>query len=247
MSTPRKPDLDQLIGALTADGSPGELGGRDAALGEFRAAGQRAAAVPRRSRAAGRRPGALPARLAAFGAALLVAASAAAAYAQALPDPVQRLAHTVFAPLGVPDGQHQTGSSPGTVPVSGTAGITAATSASPRAAGGYRVTVAASRARVADGGAVVITGRVTEHGAQAAGVTVRLYARPVGSARFTLVATGATGPLGGFRLPSPALTASTVFRVAGPDGAHSAAVKVAVAPRIAASADGGAEPPAPTE
>ena len=38
MSTPRKPDLDRLVTALTADGRPDELAGRDAAAAAFRAA-----------------------------------------------------------------------------------------------------------------------------------------------------------------------------------------------------------------
>ena len=46
MNTPREPGIDQLISALTADGRPDELAGRDAALAAFRAAGQRAATEP---------------------------------------------------------------------------------------------------------------------------------------------------------------------------------------------------------
>lgn len=45
MSTPRKPDLDQLVTALTADGQPEELAGRDAALAALRAASQHDAAA----------------------------------------------------------------------------------------------------------------------------------------------------------------------------------------------------------
>ena len=43
MSLPREPTVDQLISALTADGRPDELAGRDAALTAFRVASQRAA------------------------------------------------------------------------------------------------------------------------------------------------------------------------------------------------------------
>lgn len=45
------------------------------------------------------------------------------------------------------------------------------------------------------------------------------------------MATGESGPRGGFRLVSPPLTATAVFRVLGPDAAHSVAVRVAVAAR----------------
>jgi hypothetical protein len=46
VSTPRKPDIDQLISALTADGDLDELAGRGTALAAFRAADQRAATEP---------------------------------------------------------------------------------------------------------------------------------------------------------------------------------------------------------
>jgi len=241
VSTPRKPDLDRLVTALTADGRPDELTGRDAAAGAFRAASQRDAAdgAARPRRVSMRRPRAtLPQRLAATGAVAIVAAGvAAAAYTRALPGPAQELAHTVFAPLGVPDNQQpaQPGHPPAvTIATSGgksgraTPGGKAKTP-SPRPGAGYLVTVAVSRTRVPAGERVAITGRVTEYGHAAAGVRVRLFERLAGSAQFELVATGVTGPLGGFRLPSPPLAKTAIFRVAGTGAAHSAAVRVAVA------------------
>ena len=251
MSTPRKPDLDQLVAALTADGQADELAGRDAVLVAFRAASQRGAAARsgrgHRSRSFHGPLAGLPARLAAAGAALIVAAGAAA-YAQALPGPVQELAHTVFAPLGVPEGHQRPGQSPaGTVPGAGPAGITIAntggetacpcpgTSArtpSPKPAGTYLVTAEVPRARMPVNTVVVFTGRVTESGRAAVGVRVRLFERIAGTATEELVATGLTGPRGGFRLVSPPLTATAVFRVTGPDAAHSVAIRVvAVAAR----------------
>lgn len=254
MNPPRKPDLRQLLTALTADGRPGELADRDAALAAFRSARQRNAAGEAASRHRGmsfRRPlTGLSVRLASIGAALLVAAGmAAAAYTQALPDPVQRLAHTVFAPLGVPDGQQQPGKpSSGAVPGSGPTGITTAKTPSPGPGTGYLITVGASRTRVPAGAVVAFTGRVTDHGRAAAKVRVRLLARLAGSAQFKLAAVGVTGPLGGFKLSSPPLTATTIFRVAGPDSTHSVAVIVAVAaPGITARAAGDAPGPAATE
>ncbi len=240
MSAHRKPDLDHLIRALTADGRPDELAGRDAALAAFRAAGQRdgaAGAARRRRRMPFPRPlTAAPRRLAATGAALLVAAAAltAAAYTRALPGPAQDLAHTVFAGLGVPKGQLPAGTGAASVTAAASGGKSRVSSASspktaaPRPGDGYRIAVDVSRARVPAGGQVEFTGRVTEHGQAAARVQVRLFERLAGSAQFELVATGVTGPLGGFRLSSPPLTATAVFRVAGPDAAHSVAVRVAV-------------------
>jgi len=242
VSTPRKPDLDRLVRALTADGHPNELAGRDAAAAAFRAASRRddpGRAARRRRRAASRRPlTTLPQRLAAIGAVLVVVAGiAAAAYAQALPGPAQDLAHTVFAPLGVPDNQPP--AQPGhpaavTIATSGAKSGRAtpggkAKTPTPRPGDAYLIAVAVSRARVQAGERVAFTGRVTEYGHAAAGARVRLFERLAGSTQFELVGTGVTGPLGGFRLPSPPLSETAIFRVVGPDAAHSAAVRVAVA------------------
>jgi hypothetical protein len=230
----RKPDLEQLVSALTADGRPTELVGRDAALAAFREARQRGSAGRSPARYRGvpfRRPlTGLPTRLAAAGAAMLIAAGMAAAYTRALPDPVQRLAHNVFAPLGVPGGQQSSGAvSKGDRATGITTSSSGGPGGTPWARAGYLITVRVSRVRVPPGGVAVVTGMVSDHGAGAATVRVRLLARLAGSARFELAAVGVTGPRGGFRLLSPPLTATTVLRVAGPDGAHSVPVVVTVA------------------
>jgi hypothetical protein len=239
VSSPGKPDLDHLISALTADGRPDELAGRDAALAAFRAASQRNAAdrttVLRRSGAFRRPFTALPGRLTAIAAAgiTVVAGVTAAAYTQALPAPVQQVAHTVFAPLGVPNSQQQSGRpAPGT----GSSAVIAATSAgaaartnTPRPEDAYLLTLTAARVRVQAGTVVEFTGRVADLGRAAAGVRVRLAERIAGSTTWQIVAVGVTGPRGGFRLLSPPMTTTAIFRVAEPDGAHSAAVKVTVA------------------
>lgn len=246
MSTPRESGIDQLISALTADGRPDELAGRDAALVAFRAAGQRAATeqtIRQRRISPSSRPltGWLTTRLAAItaAAAVVIAGIAVAAYTQALPEPVQDAAHSVFAPLGVPGSQHLSAS---TGPSQGPAGITAATqpggcqscatvskTPSPRTGERYLVTLAAARARVPAGSADVLTGRVADGGGAAAGVRVWLVERTTGSAQWTIVATGITGPRGAFRFVTPPLTESVVFRVVGPDRrAYSPPVKVTV-------------------
>jgi hypothetical protein len=241
VSTPREPGMDQLISALTADGRQDELAGRDAALAAFRAAGQRAATEPtlrQRRVVPSSRPltGWPPKRLAALAAAavIVIAGIAAAAYTQALPGPVQDAAHTVFAPLGVPG--HQ-----GTAPSQGPAAITDATqpgncpscaavfkTPSPRSGNHYVVTLSGARVRVSAGVVAVLTGRVAESGSTAAGVRVALVARTAASAQWRIVATGVTGPRGGFRFVTPPLTASAVFRVVAPDGAYSGPARVAV-------------------
>lgn len=238
MSNPRKPDLDHLFAALTADGRPDELADRDAALAAFRAASLRDTANRRtwlRGSTAFRRPfTALPGRLAVAAAGITVVAGVtAAAYTQALPAPVQQVAHTVFAPLGVPNSQQQSGHpAPGTGSssvIAAASGGTAAKTNTPRPGNAYLLTLTASRVRVQAGTVVEFTGRVTNRGRAAAGVRVRLVERIAGSTTWQLVAIGVTGPRGGFRLLSPPVTTTAVFRVAEPEGAYSAAVKVTVA------------------
>lgn len=261
MSIPRKPDLDQLIRALTADARPDELGGRDAVRTAFRAAGQGDAA----SQAARRRPGApfrRPSavqprrRMAAIAAAGLIAVAGltAAAYAQALPGPVQQVAHTVFAPLGMPDSRLQP-ARPGPAAVtiatpggkSGRPSGTSSKTPSPRPGDDFVLTLTASRARVPAGAVVELGGRVTDRGRVTAGARVRLLERLAGSATWDLVATGVTGPRGAFRLASPPLTTSAVFRVLGPDNTRSAPVRVTVVSgKLRAPADGDAPGPAAT-
>lgn len=214
MNTPGKPDLDRLVAALTADGHPDELTGRDAAAAAFREVRRHDAAAGRDRRRRGWSP-----RLAAGGAVLAVAAGiAAAAYVQALPGPAQDAAHTVFAPLGVPGNQQ-----PGHP-----AAVTIATSGG-KSGGDYRLTLAASRLRVPAGAVVEFGGRVTEGGAGVAGAPVRLFERLAGSTTWQRVASGVTGPRGGFRLAGPPLATTAVFRVVGPGAKHSAAVRVTVA------------------
>jgi hypothetical protein len=171
-------------------------------------------------------------------AAVVVAVIVVAAYTHALPGPVQDAAHSVFAPLGVPGGQQ--GSS-GTAPNQGPAAITDATqpgncpscaavfkTPSPRSGNHYVVTLSGARARVKSGVVVVLAGRVAKYGSPAAGVRVALVVRTAASPQWRIVATGVTGPRGGFRFVTPPLTASAVFHVVAPDGAYSGPVRVAV-------------------
>ena len=100
----REPGLDHLIRALTADGFPHELAGRDAALAAFRAASREKHRRPRFAPPRGLR---MPTRLSTVAAALVagITGVTAAAYAQALPAPVQHIAYSVLAPFGVPNSQ----------------------------------------------------------------------------------------------------------------------------------------------
>jgi hypothetical protein len=75
---------------------------------------------------------------------------------------------------------------------------------------------------------VVFSGRVTAGGRAVAGKSVYLVERLAGTTSWKVVATGVTGPDGGFRLTSPPVTKTAVFRTAEPGGAHSAPVRVTV-------------------
>jgi hypothetical protein len=189
----------------------------------------------------------LPARLAAVSAAGLVALGgvAAAAYAQALPAPVQQIAHSVLAPLGVPASKPASGTgnalSSGTAHPSPTYPVSVATSAgaggqagqasqtaSALATGHYAITLTAARARVPSGVLDLFAGKVSYRGSAASGIHVRLLERVAGSSGWQLVAAGVTGSRGRVRLWGPSMTTSATFRLAGPGGARSAPVLVTV-------------------
>jgi hypothetical protein len=160
----------------------------------------------------------------------MLAGIATCAYNRMLPGPVQDVAHSALAPLGVPGrahpGQQPTGLNPGSSVPAGS-GTTSKTSTA-RPGGGYRLTLSASAARVAADTVVVFTGRVTEGGAAAADTQVRLVERLAGTTQWQVVATGATGPRGRFRLVSPPLTKTAVFRAIGPDDSYSGPARVTV-------------------
>jgi hypothetical protein len=255
-----EPGLEHVIGALTARGYPSELAGRDRALAAFRASSQ-----PDVSRAAGRRtaprrrfqlrlPGLLaPVRLATVavaGTAAVFAGLTAAAYAQVLPAPVQEIAHSVLAPLGVPNSQPEpreagspsaptatattraAGGQPSAGGTGGAAGAVCpcpATSATRKThpAGAYTLTLTASKAQVRAGGFDWFTGKVTAHGAAAKGVHVRLLERAAGTSGWTQAARGVTDARGRFSVWIR-LRASAAFELAVPAGTRSAPVAVTV-------------------
>jgi hypothetical protein len=264
-----EPGLDHLIKALTANGHPHERVGRDAALAAFRAAGQpprRRGLIPVRHRSAGNRRAAepgrsprllLPARLAAVAAAgfAVIVGVTAAAYAQALPAPVQQIAYSVFAPLGVPNSKPHSGTANSPSRGSGLPSVAVTVSGSPSSAGAacpcpgqaapspssssapsgttrYVITATAASAQVPAGTRDLFTGKVSDRGNTASGVKIRLLERTAGSQRWRLAASGVTGGRGEVRLLSPSLKTSTIFRLAGPAEARSAPIAVTVTPLV---------------
>lgn len=242
----REPGLDQLIRALTADGHPSELAGADAALAAFRAAQSR----PRRRTGFRLLPGA-PARVSAVAAALIAAFAGltAAAYAKALPAPVQHIAYSVFSPLGVPDNQNAPASHPNRTlghpaghvhPGRGHASSAPSPgpscpcpTASPhRALTGSALAVTVARVQLPANGWDQFTGRLTLRGRPESGIRLRLLERPAGSPRWIPAGSGLTGGHGRIRLGVSHLTQNATFRFAGPHGLRSDPVSVTVIPRV---------------
>ena len=236
----KSPDhgLDRFISALTAPGQPDELARREEARAAFRSAwppGNEPTIPPPRRHVPlrDRWPGPLRLRLTAVAATavIVLAGATTCAYTRMLPGPVQDVAHSVLAPLGVPGragpGSLSAGLNPGT---SGPASSGTTSKTSPAGSGGgYHLTLSASAARVAAGTTVVFTGRVTVGDQVAANAPVQLAERLARSTQWQVVATGETGPRGHFRLVSPPLTATAVFRVIAADGSHSGPARVTVA------------------
>jgi hypothetical protein len=119
------PGIARLLGTLTSGPAPGELADEQSALAMFRSADAPAASTPADGLASRRRSGRAwhlrvlrPVHVALAGTAVVVGGFAAAAYAAALPAPVQHIAYQALHDLGVPDAsprphQHGAGSGPG--------------------------------------------------------------------------------------------------------------------------------------
>jgi hypothetical protein len=242
----REPGLDQLIRALTADGHPRELAGRETALAAFRAASRQ----PRRRVRPSIRPTGT-ARLGAVAGAVVatLAALTAAAYAQALPAPVQRIAYSVFASLGVPNSQpaapaHPHASSRSRHVQASTRrhrGPTrsARTScpcrarASHPAIKGSILTLTAARAQFPANGWDSFTGKLTYQGRAEQGVRLVLLEQTAGTSGWKHAGSGVTGPRGGIRVAVPHLTRNASFELASPNGAVvSPRISVTVIPHV---------------
>jgi hypothetical protein len=247
---PETPGLEALFRALTAEGDATEVVGRQRALMMFRQArGQSGLTQPLPAQPASvRRP--VPRRrafrLAGVAAALLVACGglAAAAYAQILPGPVQDIAHTVLAPLGVPSASHaprgtpSTGLGPSTP--SGPNGPSPAPSAATScpcpadgASGKPGLRLSAARLRVAAGEADTFTGHVSSDGHPGRHVLVRLLARAAADrGTWRVAGTGMTSATGDVTFTVPHVPATTMFRLAGTGRLASPEVTVKVTPLV---------------
>jgi hypothetical protein len=194
--------------------------------------------------------------------AAFVAGFAAAAYAAVLPAPVQHVAYKVLGFVGVPNAPAQHGhprpaghtaphspvgggsSQPAIGPGSSSPGSTSSArpshSPSPHPSKSKTVgppappqlSVTASQPQIPAGTSATITATATRHGHGAAGVSVTLLERTPRHRAWTAVAQGTTGRGGQAKLTVSDLTMNAGFRVTGPGGSTSAAIRVKVVPEV---------------
>ena len=243
VTEPHDPALEGLFRALTADGTAGELAARQAALEMYRTSRRR----PRRLR--------LAFSMSTAAAAIVLVGGISAAYAAALPAPVQHIAYRMLGSIGVPDA-HRAAPSSGTPrlaatipPASSARGSAPSRSpapassapASPRcpcptgkpvAGAASNLVLSAAQAHIPAGGDAVLSGRLAAGSRPEAGVRVRLYERAAGTSGWRVAASGVTDGRGDVTLTVPGLTSDAVFRLTGPRGAVSASVLVTVIPPV---------------
>jgi hypothetical protein len=246
LTEPADPALNGLIRALTADGTAAELAARPAALAMFRDSRR-----PRHRRFA--------VSMGTAAAAVVLAGGISAAYAAALPAPVQHIAYGMLGSIGVPD-THRVMPSPGSS--SGLHGLAATSppassargSAPPRSSApassapaspgcpcpasqpeagvASTLVLTTAQAQIPADGDAVLSGRLAAGSRPEAGVRVRLYERPAGTSDWWEAASGVTDGSGDVTLTVPGLISNAAFRLAGPKGAVSAPVAITVIPQV---------------
>jgi hypothetical protein len=250
--------VDELLRALTGPAETTELAGEQSALAMFRTSVTSSAdaqhgagwtAAPGRFATRQiRRPVRWNLRLVAAAAVVLCGGMAAAAYAAALPAPVQRLAHEVFQFAGVPNSQAGSGGSgsghgaPGGHRTSAPASLgspapsgaaPSAGAAAPSAGTGAAVLSAAANAtQVTAGTGVLITGQLSWPGHALAGLTMTVLERPALTAAWHAVGSAPASAAGNAVVVVPVVGTDAVFRVAVSGVAVSPAVRVNVVPAV---------------
>lgn len=247
LTEPADPALDRLVRALTADGTADELAARPAALAMYRDSRRR----PRRRRFA--------VSMSSAAAAVVFAGGVGAAYAAALPAPVQHIAYRMLGSIGVPD-THRSGPSSGpprlattppgssargsapprsSAPASPAPGSSAPASpgcpcpaGKPGSGAAPTLVLTAAQAQIPADGDAVLSGRLAAGSRPEAGVQVRLYERPAGTSDWQVAAGGVTDGSGDLTLTVPGLISNAAFRLTGPKGAVSAPVVITVIPAV---------------
>lgn len=247
--------LDELLRALAGPAEPTELVGEQSAVAMFRSSvGSSADAQYGADGAAGwathqiRRPRRWNPRLVAAAVVVVCGGLAAAAYAAALPAPMQRLAHEVFQFAGVPDsqaGSSQTGSGHGapaghrtSAPASlgspaPSVAPSSASAAAPSVGTGPAVLSATPNAtEVTAGTGVLITAQLSWPGHTLAGLTMTVLERRALTADWHTVGSAPASAAGNAVVVVPVVSADAVFRVAIAGVAVSPTVRVNVVPAV---------------
>jgi hypothetical protein len=231
LTEPHDPALDGLCRALTASGTAGEMAGRPAALEMFRTSRGRPPRFrsqrfrPQRFRPQRLRPHRLrvAVSMGSAAAALVLSGGIAAAYAAALPAPVQHIAYRMLGSIGVPDTHPPAPSAnvPGRAPsVAPTPSASATAGRCPCPAGTSGTDTApalilvAARTQVPPGGPDVLTGRLAPGGRPEAGVRVRLFEHVAGRPGWRAAGSAVTDASGTVTLAVPHLAGNAWFRLA---------------------------------
>jgi hypothetical protein len=240
LTEPHDPALEGLVRALTADGTASEMAGRDAALAMFQA----------RRRPPRRRGFALSIStrsVSTVAAAAVLAGGIGAAYAAALPGPVQHIAYRMLDRIGVPDTHQPAPAGPGPGPGAGAAAtVPAAPSATagcpcpashpgasaPGASAVPGLALMAAQAKIPAGAGDVLTGRLAPGGRPEAGVRVRLLEHAGNGPGWRAAGHAVTDRSGDVTLTVRRLTSNASFRLAAPGGAVSPPVLITVIPPV---------------
>jgi hypothetical protein len=246
LTEPHDPALDGLFRALTANGTAEELAGRPAALEMFRAG----RTLPPRRRPLRLRPYRFRLyhlRLARFrpavsmstaAAALVLAGGLAAAYAAALPAPVQHIAYRMLGRIGVPDAHRP--ASPASAPrpaVSITSTPSAPAIGCPCPVGRPGATapdliLTAAQAWIRADGPGVLSGWLAAGGRAEADVRVRLFEHVAGHPGWRAAGSAVTDASGQVTLTVTHLTRDAWFRLTARGGAVSPPVLITVIPPV---------------
>jgi hypothetical protein len=253
--------LDELLRALTGPAEPAEMSGEQSALAMFRgnltpSAGAQdgargrvawwAAAPGRSSTRPIRKPVRWNLRLVAAAAVVVCGGMAAAAYAAALPAPVQHLVHDVFQFAGVPEGTPgRAGAGHGTAPVGNrpttpasagggapSGGPSAGAAAPSAPAGAAVLSAAADSTTVTAGTSVVVSGQLSWPGHVVSGLTMTVLERQDLTLDWHVVGSVLTSAAGNGVVTVPVVSTNAVFRVAVSGVAVSPSIRVTVVPAV---------------
>src|SRR5580658_4177646 len=260
---------------LASAPTPDELAGQQTALAMFTAVRSAQAQEPRpagkpviaRRRSFRPRSFRLGSRLAAAATVVALACGfAAAAYAAALPAPLQHVAYQILGFAGVPDspGHRLRTTSPGQSPSGrptanrGDSGSPATSrspsprrrspspkprsSSSPAPKQSGRLTVAASAQQITAGGQLQITASLTEHGKPEPDAELSLLELRAGKRQWRPAGRAATDAQGQAVFTVPDLATNAWFRVTGAAGSRSAELSVVVVAPVSASLEPGPHP-----